>query len=313
MRKTYKYNPEDIEYLMLHKSFDELYDSEKQFILKHLKSAEEYGIMRASLLAIKAKLNVKADEISPNANIKKQLVSEYQQIHTKSKVEFWISFNQLFAIKAVYRNPSFQFALAAIIIVFVVSIFIINKPPDNNVISVQKNQQIAQNIKNQALKNIETIIGPYIGTGEDWENIPESVRESVSIEAQTAGIPIETIQKLISNRDSKLYIPKDQAYKTMNKLITDVNKMYLEQGKLDVQVMSRGTAWLDTGTHASLLDASNYVAMMERRQGLKIACLEEISLRKGWIDMEQLEVLIAGYGKSSYADYLKEISTEINN
>jgi glucose-1-phosphate thymidylyltransferase len=95
--------------------------------------------------------------------------------------------------------------------------------------------------------------------------------------------------------------------------ITDVNKMYLEQGKLDVQVMSRGTAWLDTGTHASLLDAANYVAMMERRQGLKIACLEEISLRKGWIDMEQLEVLIAGYGKSSYADYLKEISTEINN
>jgi glucose-1-phosphate thymidylyltransferase len=95
--------------------------------------------------------------------------------------------------------------------------------------------------------------------------------------------------------------------------ITDVNKMYLEQGKLDVQVMSRGTAWLDTGTHASLLDASNYVAMMERRQGLKIACLEEISLRKGWIDMEQLEVLIAGYGKSSYADYLKEISAEINS
>jgi glucose-1-phosphate thymidylyltransferase len=95
--------------------------------------------------------------------------------------------------------------------------------------------------------------------------------------------------------------------------ITDVNKMYLEQGKLDVQVMSRGTAWLDTGTHASLLDAANYVAMMERRQGLKIACLEEISLRKGWIDMEQLEVLIAGYGKSSYADYLKEISAEINS
>ncbi|MCF6177318.1 MAG: glucose-1-phosphate thymidylyltransferase RfbA [Victivallaceae bacterium] len=95
--------------------------------------------------------------------------------------------------------------------------------------------------------------------------------------------------------------------------ITDVNKVYLEQNKLDVQVMSRGTAWLDTGTHASLLDASNYVAMMERRQGLKIACLEEIALRKGWINMEQLEKLIAGYGKSSYADYLKEISAEINS
>ncbi len=95
--------------------------------------------------------------------------------------------------------------------------------------------------------------------------------------------------------------------------ITDVNKVYLEQGQLNVEVMSRGTAWLDTGTHASLLDAGNYVAMMERRQGLKIACLEEIALRKGWIDMAQLENLIAGYGKSSYADYLKDISTEINN
>lgn len=95
--------------------------------------------------------------------------------------------------------------------------------------------------------------------------------------------------------------------------ITDVNKVYLEQGNLDVEVMSRGTAWLDTGTHASLLDAANYVAMMERRQGLKIACLEEIALRKGWIDMNQLEKLIASYGKSSYADYLKEISAEIKN
>lgn len=95
--------------------------------------------------------------------------------------------------------------------------------------------------------------------------------------------------------------------------ITDVNKIYLEQGKLDVQVMSRGTAWLDTGTHDSLLDASNYVAMMERRQGLKIACLEEIALHNNWINPAQLEKLITGYGKSSYANYLKEITKELNN
>ncbi len=94
--------------------------------------------------------------------------------------------------------------------------------------------------------------------------------------------------------------------------ITDLNKIYLERGELAVEVMSRGTAWLDTGTHASLLDAGNYVAMMERRQGLKIACIEEIALRKGWIDDARLEQLIAGYGKSSYADYLKEIARELH-
>jgi len=89
--------------------------------------------------------------------------------------------------------------------------------------------------------------------------------------------------------------------------ITDVNRIYLEQGKLDVQILSRGNAWLDTGTHDSLLEASQYVATIEKRQGLKIACPEEIAWRNKWITREQFQTITAGYGKSSYADYLTNI------
>ena len=89
--------------------------------------------------------------------------------------------------------------------------------------------------------------------------------------------------------------------------ITDVNRIYLERGKLEVKVLSRGTAWLDTGTHDSLLEAAQYIATIEKRQGLKIACPEEIAWRNGWIADIQLEKLVLAYGKSSYADYLKNL------
>jgi glucose-1-phosphate thymidylyltransferase len=89
--------------------------------------------------------------------------------------------------------------------------------------------------------------------------------------------------------------------------ITDVNKIYLEQNKLQVKVLKRGTAWLDTGTHDSLLDASQYVATIEKRQGVKIACPEEIAWVNKWISTEQLQKLATNYGKSSYADYLHKI------
>ena len=89
--------------------------------------------------------------------------------------------------------------------------------------------------------------------------------------------------------------------------ITDVNRVYLEQGTLNVKMMSRGNAWLDTGTHDSLLEASQYVAIIEKRQGLKISCPEEIAWRQGWISKDQLENLAKAYGKSSYADYLKNL------
>jgi glucose-1-phosphate thymidylyltransferase len=89
--------------------------------------------------------------------------------------------------------------------------------------------------------------------------------------------------------------------------ITDLNRRYLEAGKLHVELLGRGTAWLDTGTHDSLLDAAQFVSVIESRQGLKIACLEEIAFHQGWIDRAGLERQIAYLGKSSYGAYLRRL------
>ncbi|MDI3513475.1 MAG: glucose-phosphate thymidylyltransferase [Rhodocyclaceae bacterium] len=86
--------------------------------------------------------------------------------------------------------------------------------------------------------------------------------------------------------------------------ITDLNRLYLEQGALDVQVMGRGHAWLDTGTHESLLEAGMFIQTIEKRQGLKIACPEEIAWRAGWIDGAQLKALAQPLAKSGYGQYL---------
>ena len=92
--------------------------------------------------------------------------------------------------------------------------------------------------------------------------------------------------------------------------ITDVNKVYLERGDLRVEVMSRGMAWLDTGTHNSLLDAANFIRVVEERQGLKIACPEEIAYRMGYIDAEQLLALAKPLLKSGYGVYLQGLLDE---
>ncbi|HEX7642273.1 MAG TPA: glucose-1-phosphate thymidylyltransferase RfbA [Burkholderiaceae bacterium] len=89
--------------------------------------------------------------------------------------------------------------------------------------------------------------------------------------------------------------------------ITDVNRVYLERGELNVEVMGRGMAWLDTGTHESLLDASQFVMTLEKRQGLKVACPEEIAYRKGYIDAAQLEKLALPLRKNAYGDYLMRV------
>ena len=89
--------------------------------------------------------------------------------------------------------------------------------------------------------------------------------------------------------------------------ITDLNRLYLDEGHLSVEIMDRGYAWLDTGTHESMLDASNFVATIERRQGLKIACVEEIAYQKRWIDDNQLEKLIQPLKKNQYGRYLKRL------
>jgi len=92
--------------------------------------------------------------------------------------------------------------------------------------------------------------------------------------------------------------------------ITDVNRQYLAWGELDVIAMGRGFAWLDTGTHESLLEASHFIETIERRQGLKIACPEEIAWRQGWIDARELEALAQPLAKSGYGEYLLGLLSE---
>jgi glucose-1-phosphate thymidylyltransferase len=89
--------------------------------------------------------------------------------------------------------------------------------------------------------------------------------------------------------------------------ITDLNRLYLEQGKLQVELFGRGTAWLDTGTHDSLVEAATFVHVLENRTGLKIACIEEIAYKAGWIDRAGLEANIKKLGKSSYGEYLRRL------
>jgi len=92
--------------------------------------------------------------------------------------------------------------------------------------------------------------------------------------------------------------------------ITDLNRQFLEQGKLTVSPMGRGMAWFDTGTHRSLLDAANFIAAIQQRQGLMIGCLEEIAWHKGWISTAELASQAEGMGSGSYATYLRQILEE---
>ncbi len=93
--------------------------------------------------------------------------------------------------------------------------------------------------------------------------------------------------------------------------ITDVNKAYIQRGQAQVELMGRGMAWLDTGTHESLIEASEFVHILERRQGTRIACIEEIAFRMGFVDEAQLQKLADGYGKSDYGKYLRACATEL--
>ena len=92
--------------------------------------------------------------------------------------------------------------------------------------------------------------------------------------------------------------------------ITDVNRVYLERGALAVEIMGRGDAWLDTGTHDSLLEAGQFIQSLEKRQGLKICCPEEVAWRNGWIDDAQLERLAAPLAKSGYGAYLRDLTRD---
>tara|TARA_A100000164_G_scaffold286558_1_gene259493 strand:+ start:156 stop:1028 length:873 start_codon:yes stop_codon:yes gene_type:complete len=92
--------------------------------------------------------------------------------------------------------------------------------------------------------------------------------------------------------------------------ITDLNKIYLDTGKLNVSILNRGFAWLDTGTHSSLLEAGQFVNTIEKRQGLKIGCIEEVAYRNGWISKKDLQKIAKNYKNNQYGDYLEKIISE---
>jgi len=94
--------------------------------------------------------------------------------------------------------------------------------------------------------------------------------------------------------------------------ITDINRVYLERNQLSVEIMGRGFAWLDTGTHDSLLDAAGFIATLQKRQGLMVACPEEIAYRQGWISAETVQKVAAQLSKNSYGQYLSKILNELN-
>ena len=95
--------------------------------------------------------------------------------------------------------------------------------------------------------------------------------------------------------------------------ITDVNRAYLNQKELSVEIMGRGFAWLDTGTHDSLLDAAGFIATLQKRQGLMVACPEEIAYRQGWISAEAVQKVADQLKKNSYGQYLNKILLELGN
>jgi glucose-1-phosphate thymidylyltransferase len=94
--------------------------------------------------------------------------------------------------------------------------------------------------------------------------------------------------------------------------ITDVNRAYLEKDQLSVEILGRGFAWLDTGTHDSLLDAAGFIATLQKRQGLMVACPEEIAYRQGWITAEAVQKVVTQFSKNSYGQYLDKILHELN-
>jgi len=94
--------------------------------------------------------------------------------------------------------------------------------------------------------------------------------------------------------------------------ITDINRVYLEKNELSVEIMGRGFAWLDTGTHDSLLDAAGFIATLQKRQGLMVACPEEIAYRKGWINADDVQKVATQLSKNSYGQYLTKILNELN-
>jgi len=169
---------------------------------------------------------------------------------------------------------------------------------------------LANAVSNAKEKNMATVFGYHVNDPERYGVVDfDQTGKALSIEEKpetpksnyaVTGLyfyPNDVVQKAVE------VVPSDRGELE----ITTVNQMYLSEGRLTVELMGRGYAWLDTGTHESLLEASTFIEIIERRQGLKVACIEEISWKKKWIDKDQIIKLAKYYSKSSYGSYLKDL------
>jgi glucose-1-phosphate thymidylyltransferase len=168
-------------------------------------------------------------------------------------------------------------------------------------------------LKTAELKEGACVFGYYVTDPERYGVVEfDKYRKAVSIEEKPA--------KPRSNYAvTGLYFYDNSVIKKARSLkpsprgeleITDLNRLYLEEGSLEVKLMGRGMAWLDTGTYESLLQAANFIATLEQRQGLKASCIEEIAFKRGFINKEQLIAIAEPFKKSQYGKYLLRIATE---
>ena len=170
-------------------------------------------------------------------------------------------------------------------------------------------------VRNSEDKNMATVFGYHVNDPERYGVVEfDQTGKALSIEEKpetpksnyaVTGLyfyPNDVIEKAFE------VVPSDRGELE----ITSVNQMYLSEGRLTVELMGRGYAWLDTGTHESLLEASNFIEIIERRQGLKVACIEEIAYERGYINKEQLVELAQPLAKNQYGKYLLKRAEEIN-
>ena len=172
---------------------------------------------------------------------------------------------------------------------------------------LQKSVQTVESTQNAV------VFGYYVNDPERYGVVEfDSEGQAVSIEEKPSAPKSNyAVSGLYFYPNDVVTVAKEQKPSPRGELeITDVNKTYLPQGRLKVEQMGRGYAWLDTGTHDSLLEASQFVQTLEKRQGMKISCIEEIAYRMGFIDRDQMLKLADGLSNNQYGKYLKKIINE---
>ena len=216
----------------------------------------------------------------------------------------------------VYDKPMIYYPLATLMLAGIREILIITTPRDQDAFgdNIFYGGGLSRKLQSAALETDgATVFAYYVQDPERYG--------VVSFDAQNRAIDIEekprhpkshyAVTGLYFYDNEVVSIAKSIRPSARGELeITDVNRIYLQRGRLRVETLTRGAAWLDTGTHNSLLDASNFIRVVEERQGLKICCPEEIAYRMGFITREQLLALARPLKKSGYGLYLERIASE---